>query len=150
MQVRIYRNLTRSCLSIQAKTAKGWRVIAHASAAELEGVSFEVNERVRQRVLATGHKEVHAYAVGTLVGWTGSLVVSHEAPEAAILAIRAAPPVPEWAFPVSYNPRRQGAFHRVTGRPYGDPSLRGCAWLCMSPVKMGAVGLRYVDPAGNG
>jgi hypothetical protein len=43
------------------------RVVAHASAVMLAHARFIVDERGRQRVLRTGHKNVHAFVVGMLV-----------------------------------------------------------------------------------
>lgn len=64
MRCRIYRNLHRSCWSIQA-CATG-RVIAHRMLMVMSDVTFVVRPAGRKQVLATGRKTVHAFAVGTL------------------------------------------------------------------------------------
>lgn len=58
--VRVYRNLTRQCLSLQA----GGRVIGHAYAMLIEDARPVISEAGRQRVIATGRKNVHAYIEG--------------------------------------------------------------------------------------
>jgi hypothetical protein len=67
MKVRIYYNLHRKQLSVQSKTAKGWRVVNHASRVTLENVRFKVSEAGRQRVLRERKKNVHAFIEGDLV-----------------------------------------------------------------------------------
>lgn len=67
MRVFVYFNLHRKCLSVKALDGerKG-RVIAHAKAVELVGVTFKVSEAGRQRVLREKRKNVHAGVVGML------------------------------------------------------------------------------------
>lgn len=68
MRVFVYYNLHRHCLSIRAVEgpARG-RVVLHASAVELENVSFKVSAAGRARVLRERSKNVHAGVVGDLV-----------------------------------------------------------------------------------
>lgn len=136
--VRVYRNLHKKCYSIQAKVGASWRVIAHAASVELEGVTFKVSQAGRDRVLRTGAKAVHAYAVGRLVGWTGMLLVDVSDPLAVILDLPGAGMLTE--FPdrsrVSYNPRRQESFYLVTGSHDREPPVRGCAALRMQPTRL--------------
>jgi len=76
-QVRVYRNVTRKCWSVQYREAHirrdngrvtyRWQVAGHDQAVCLQGVHFQVSGPGRERVLASGKKEVHAYAIGTLV-----------------------------------------------------------------------------------
>lgn len=70
MNVRIYRNLTKSCWSVLAMEGehKG-KVIAHCKAVLLKDVKPVVSEAGRQRVLREKRKAVHAYLEGTLVCW---------------------------------------------------------------------------------
>lgn len=63
MKVKVYRNLIKKCLSIQ----HDGKVIMHSDSVTLENVQFKVSEAGRQRVLATGHKNVHAKVVGDFV-----------------------------------------------------------------------------------
>lgn len=67
MQVRVYRNLTRKCLSVQHNVpGKGWRLLCHVQSATLVNAKFLVYEKGRQRVLREGRKNVHAYVEGEL------------------------------------------------------------------------------------
>lgn len=66
MKVRVYYNLHRKCLSVQRRTAKGWRVWKHADSISLTEVAFKVSEAGRQRVLREQKKNVHAALEGTL------------------------------------------------------------------------------------
>jgi hypothetical protein len=64
MKYRIYRNLRKSCFSIQEKLpGKGWRVIDHAENLEAHGITFRVYEAGRRRVIERRRKNVHAYAI---------------------------------------------------------------------------------------
>lgn len=89
--VRVYRNLTRDCYSIQQDGI----VKAHADSVTLEDVSWTVSQPGRRRVIRDGKKNVHAFAVGHLVPAT-------TATEAA---------------PVSYNPYKMDSF-RTAGREW--------------------------------
>jgi len=66
-KVRVYFNLHKKKLSVQQKTAKGWRVWTHADKIGLENVIFKVSEAGRQRVLRERKKNVHAFVEGDLV-----------------------------------------------------------------------------------
>lgn len=73
MKARVYYNLNKSVWSVQHYIpGKGWRVREHLDSLILENVEFKVSESGRQRVLWYGRKNVHAYAVGTLVERNGS------------------------------------------------------------------------------
>jgi hypothetical protein len=63
MIVKVYYNIRKKCWSIQHKG----KIISHARTVLLKNVSFKVSEAGRQRVLATKHKNVHAFARGELV-----------------------------------------------------------------------------------
>ena len=69
--VKVYRNLTKSCFSIQAKRDGKWIVCAHTipnTVLSLLDCTFPVSEKTRKRIIdAMGKKEVHAYVVGTLI-----------------------------------------------------------------------------------
>jgi hypothetical protein len=58
--VEVYRNLNRRCWSVRA----GGVVIAHADEVWLRDVEWVVHFAGRQRVLATGQKNVHAFGRG--------------------------------------------------------------------------------------
>ena len=62
--VRVFRNWKHRCYNIM----QGSYVVS-AREVELADVEFQVRESGRQRMLRTGRKTVHAYAVGTLVSF---------------------------------------------------------------------------------
>lgn len=64
MQLRVYRNLRRADWSILDPRTN--RVVEHRSALVLLDVTFRVSEAVRQRVIRTQRRTVHAYACGTV------------------------------------------------------------------------------------
>lgn len=102
MQVRVYRNLHRHCLSVQTRTPKGWRVTNHVQAITLDDVTFKVSEAGRQRCLREGRKNVHAFAIGTL--------------DARVLPGAVATVNDAWS--ISYNPHRAPTFERrLDGMP---------------------------------
>jgi hypothetical protein len=70
--VRVFRNLTRKCYSIQAKVGASWRTVAHADAVLVEPAELKVSEAGRQRGLRLGRKQVHAWVHGRLVQWAGA------------------------------------------------------------------------------
>jgi hypothetical protein len=51
----------------------GWLTCVHARVIILKNVSFLVYQKSRLRVLATGKKTVHAFAVGECVGYNGNI-----------------------------------------------------------------------------
>lgn len=98
--VRVYRNLTRKCLSIQTMTPQGWRVSAHANCVTLDNVRFQVSAMGRESVLRTGRKVVHAYAIGTLAAPLQAVATPLTAPDGS----------PAQWVGVTYNPRRDITF----------------------------------------
>ena len=68
--VRVYRNLTKGCWSIQRKTPKGWRVWLHWDYVVLDNVTFKISKSGQNRVREEKKKYVHAYAEGTLMANT--------------------------------------------------------------------------------
>jgi hypothetical protein len=66
-QVEVYRNLNRPNGPWFSVRQFG-KVIGHVREAILLDATFVVHEAGRQRVLRTGHKNVHAWIRGTLVG----------------------------------------------------------------------------------
>jgi len=73
---QVYRNLNkgtteRPVYSVQQYTNHGspsgrkrWIVVAYATSILLQNVTFKVDERKRQKVIAEQRKNVHAYAIG--------------------------------------------------------------------------------------
>ena len=88
--VRVYRNLTRDCYSIQ----QDGLVKAHADSAALEDVAWKVGQKGRLRVIREQAKNVHAFAVGHLVPATTALD----------------------AAPVKYNPYKMDSFRADNAR----------------------------------
>lgn len=68
-RVICYRNLRRGDWTLAAATASGGRgkVLEHRAELVLADVTFIVRETGRQRVLRQHCREVHAWALGTLV-----------------------------------------------------------------------------------
>jgi hypothetical protein len=66
MKVRVYFNLQKKLLSVQAKVNGVWKVVRHCQEISLLDVTFKVSERGRQRVIKNKRKNVHAYICGTV------------------------------------------------------------------------------------
>jgi hypothetical protein len=98
MRVFVYFNVRRKDFSIQALEGpdKGL-VFDHAGTVEILDAEFRVSEAGRQRVLATGQKNVHAGVRGTL--GTSPSTPPHEG------AVR-----------VTYNPKRDTGFVQADDR----------------------------------
>ncbi len=66
--IAVYENINQTkkaghkIYSVMCMTTK--RVLKHVSTITLINVTFKVSESSRQRVIKTGHKNVHAYAIG--------------------------------------------------------------------------------------
>ena len=65
MKVRVYWNLHKDMWSIKDKKAN--KLLGWSTSIILTDCTFPVSEAGRQRVLASGHKNVHAYIEGTLI-----------------------------------------------------------------------------------
>jgi hypothetical protein len=69
MRVRVYKNLHRSCLSVQvwSESKNGWRVdkSRYCQSIVLTDVEFQVGEAGNGRVRAGEPKNVHAFVIGT-------------------------------------------------------------------------------------
>ncbi len=65
LKVKVYWNLHKLCWSIQHKG----KVIKHASNVLLSDCNLIVSQKGRERVLMEKRKNVHAFAVGNLVGY---------------------------------------------------------------------------------
>lgn len=100
MNVRVYRNLTKNCWSVQHKLpGKGWRLLKHCDLISLKNVTTKVYESGRQRVIKEGKKYVHAYIEGEM--WEYHL---------------------RRGFRVVYNPYSSGSFH-YKGCAIREPGL---------------------------
>jgi len=103
--VRVYWNLHAKRWSIQTyvklPTGHRWKVAGWADTLTLDAPTFLVYEKGRQRVLATGVKNVHAYVLGAFR--RASL------PDGGLWDVQP-------LMPITYNPRTAGWFHPA-GRP---------------------------------
>jgi hypothetical protein len=128
MRVRVFRNLTSRCYSVQAQVFNDrnrlvWRTVAHADSVTLADCRFRVSEAGRRRVLATGKKTVHAWIAGDLVALGGVIRPAwHLMPHADIergaetpTAVRL--PDPETGFRLVYNPRKAPTFMVTDATP---------------------------------
>jgi hypothetical protein len=68
--VKVYYNLHNGLFSIKCK--ESGLVLAHGEHIQIKDPVFKVSEKGRQRVLAEGKKNVHAYVIGSFWG-TGEL-----------------------------------------------------------------------------
>lgn len=140
MKVFIYWNLHRHCWSIKALDGeRRGRVIAHASRADMVGVTFKVSEAGRQRVIRERRKNVHAGVVGHLAGLWGQPVDS-VADELLTLALGKADSgiygdrIADMVSPiapyerVSYNPYKAGHFYRVDG----EQPIESARWASLA------------------
>ena len=66
---KVYFNLHKKVWSIMTKTPKGWRVTGHAARLVLRDVRFVVSQAGRERTVREGRKNVHAFAIGTIVDY---------------------------------------------------------------------------------
>lgn len=103
-RVYVYRNLRHGhkppkLYSIRYKGI----VVARKEKVLLANVKFVVHERGRQRVLKTGQKNVHAYAVGTLVGKRGCMGIDADGKDFGIR--------------LSYDPYKAPYFESQSGTP---------------------------------
>ena len=101
--VWVYRNLrhgrkSRPLYSIM----QNGRVLSRRHRLLLANVRFVVREAGRQRVLQENRKNVHAFAVGTLVGKRGCMGIDHSGPNLPA--------------PIMYNPRNDGFFFTWMGK----------------------------------
>lgn len=87
-RVKVYYNLHKKVWSVLTKTPRGWRLYDHADQVCLTDVTWKVSEAGRQRVLREKRKNVHAFAIGTLLEST---------------------PIRDFQ-PVRYNPYECGSF----------------------------------------
>lgn len=98
-RVQVYRNLrgVGGPFSIR----QGGFIVAHGEALMLQDARFHVNERGRQRVLATGRKNVHAWISGYLIGSGCGTSLDEQG----------------LGFRISYNPFRGSHFSSSSGSP---------------------------------
>lgn len=86
--VEVYRNLNRERGKVWYTIRQHGKVIGHARELQLAECTFVVHEAGRQRVLATGHKNVHAFIraehiIGNMLSWHAPLKASYNPRKAA-------------------------------------------------------------------
>ncbi len=96
MKYFIYWNLHKDVYSLRGRHG---RVVCHAVAVHIHDAQFRVGQKGRERVLESGHKNVHAGVSGE----------GH--------ALTRQPPSKQYAdfVRVTYNPRKYSTFVTVTG-----------------------------------
>lgn len=102
MKCRVYYNLVKKLLSVQAKVNGVWKVVRHCQSISLTDVVFKVSEKGRQRVIKNKRKNVHAYICGTM--------------------ILGEPDSTEWMDLITYNPYKFEKFY--DGEKYVDTADR--------------------------
>ena len=102
-RVFVYWNLHKHCFSIRMEQGpERGRVVGHAHHVTMVDVEFRVSEAGRQRVIATGKKNVHAGMVGALTSASAKPNANSDG------FVRVA----------SYNPRKAATFvDKATGEP---------------------------------
>jgi hypothetical protein len=63
MKAKVYFNIRKKRFSIMVKG----KVVDHAAEVHMNNARFHVNENGRQRVIAQGRKNVHAYIIGDII-----------------------------------------------------------------------------------
>ena len=136
LRVRVFRNLTRHCFSIQATVPKvGWRTIAHASHVQLTNATFFVSEAARQRVLRTKKRTVHAAIQADLGWWVGRFAKDFQDPTAETLLLMSADNfIPtDTDHRLRYSLWGSGIFELAPmGSTTWHPAL-GCTAVCCTP-----------------
>lgn len=100
MKVRVYRNLHKRCLSVQARVDGRWKVIQHVDSITLLDPCFQVSTAGRERVLREKRKNVHAFVVGIYHEWAQDLLAINQ--QLGVCSRK-----------VSYNPYKGKTFYTV-------------------------------------
>lgn len=120
MKVFVYRNLHKAKYSIKALDGrhKG-KVIGYGNRLTMTQCQFKVSEPGRQRVLSSGHKNVHAGVVGH--------IISCEDLESRLpnTIDTKQTDIPFRGVQISYNPWKTGTFTTTKTRN----SIRGAAYV---------------------
>ena len=131
MRVSVYYNLHRHTWSLRAETgALRGRVIAHAEALRLDGVTCHVGPAGRARVRRTGQKHVHAFVRGRLTAISAPHLTARAREAELVLPVSDACLLPAGlacqAVRFSYDPRIEDAF-TTRGEDPPRPVARGRA-----------------------
>lgn len=119
--VRVFKNWARGCYSIMQDGV----VQASARQILLRRVEFRVRQQARERMLATGRRNVHAFAVGDLVDFV------HPEDRRELIS-------PVLDTPVIYDPQRFSSFvERASLQPVRTAVLarfdEGGVWCRLQP-----------------
>ena len=118
MKVAVYWNLHKDCFSVQSRERANYGlVVQHADEIVLQNVLPTVRERGRQRVLAEGRKNVHAFLVGEIVQEVG--------------------PTRGRPKRLRYNPHEMAAFQTETGEGVIYADYVVCSNVAGHPVIIG-------------
>ena len=129
MKADIYRNLHKQTMSVRSREKETYgRVLARSNNLLLRNVRFVVNERGRQRVIATKQKNVHA-----VLRSESTWVASNDGFQ----------PASDWVR-ITYNPYKAGYFYIAgTGTPVASAKkvriIDGKVWA-KSPTRLSPVG----------
>lgn len=129
-RVKVYRNITKGCYSIQDKKTR--LVIAHAGSVYLKDAIFRVSEAGRQRVLREKRKNVHAF----VEGWAVDDLPYEDA--------RVRGGTFDDNYRVRYNPYHNKQFVDTKGR-----ALKRAGVVLLTPKGVFAYGQQYLAKDGN-
>ena len=65
-RVRVYRNLVKGCLSVQAKVDKRWKVVGYCQSAILQNSDVVISKAGQARARTEHTRNVHLYLDGLL------------------------------------------------------------------------------------
>jgi hypothetical protein len=121
--VWVYRNLKygRNAKRLYS-VRQGGRVVQRRNRVLLTDCRFVVHEKGRQRVLLTGHKNVHAFVVGH-IAVKGAMGIDERGPD---LPIR-----------VAYNPHNDESFMALGGKTLARP-VKGARAVLLNEYGMTA------------
>lgn len=137
MKCYIYRNLHKPGHTYSLRAMEGehkGRVIGYSSCFAVEDVKFVVNEAGRQKVLATGHKNVHAAIVGNVTS-----LYSYESRRSTQIELyETYYNLTSRRTEVKYNPHKAATFYDVNT----DEPVRGASIVVVSGNRLEAYGIR--------
>lgn len=133
--VWVYRNLRDKCYSLM----QDGRVVDRRPWVLLTGCRFRVRKAGRERVLREGHKNVHAFVVGTLTDGRckpGETIALKVIGEPGWVAIN----VPEHDLPhrIRYSPKESASFRSVPTSLTPEKDLTGAVAVLLNERGMTA------------
>ena len=124
---RIYRNLHKQCYSISYNGI----VVMHTTRVIADNATLYVSEAGRQRVLATGHKNVHAYVQAA------NIIVDTIATTILPAMLRQVVKYPEMLERVTFNHGVSAKPLGVCAAPSGGFAHKIHGWITYNPRKCG-------------